>query len=202
MTDRKRTACLFLAVACWSSSDATANAPSAPSNLTATIQDSRRILLQWQDNSDNERSFRIERATNPNGPWANYRRTKADVAQKVCRGLNPDTTYYFRVAAVNREGRSSYSAVLSVTMTTTRDPNPPTNLVATPIFSTKILLTWQDNSDDEDSFSIERAPSPSGPWNQIAVVGQNVKTFVDDKVQPGAKQYYRVRACIGCTPTL
>ena len=37
-------------------------------------------------------------------------------------------------------------------------------------------LAWQDNSNNEDGFNIERATSTSGPFSKISAVGPNVTT--------------------------
>lgn len=56
-------------------------------------------------------------------------------------------------------------------------------------------LTWQDNSDNEDGFKVERkTPSiPGDTFGEIAQVGANVATF-KDTVTDGQERCYRVRA--------
>lgn len=75
-------------------------------------------------------------------------------------------------------------------------PAAPTNLTVT-LFKTAytgIRLTWQDNSNNETSFVIERATDSSGPFNSIGNVGANVSTFDDVNVTNGVTYYYRVYA--------
>jgi hypothetical protein len=56
-------------------------------------------------------------------------------------------------------------------------------------------LAWQDNSDNEDGFKIERkTPSiPGDTFGEIAQVGTDVITF-KDTVADGQQRCYRVRA--------
>ena len=56
-----------------------------------------------------------------------------------------------------------------------------------------VLLTWTDNSDDENGFMIERTLSPncSGGWGVIGYTGANQHSFTDIQI-PGA--CYRVAA--------
>ncbi|MBI4833460.1 MAG: putative Ig domain-containing protein [Planctomycetes bacterium] len=78
--------------------------------------------------------------------------------------------------------------------------NAPTNLSAEGSSSSEITLTWQDNSDNEFWFSIERKFSSHDTFVQIASVGPGEGTmgsvsFSDSHLQPGKPCYYRVRAC-------
>ncbi len=54
-------------------------------------------------------------------------------------------------------------------------------------------LTWQDNSDNEDGFKIERKSGPTDTFGEIATVGANVTTYTDN-VADGQQRCYRVRA--------
>ena len=56
-------------------------------------------------------------------------------------------------------------------------------------------LTWQDNSDNEDGFKIERkTPSiPGDTFGEIGQVGANVATY-KDTVNDGQQRCFRVRA--------
>ncbi len=73
-------------------------------------------------------------------------------------------------------------------------PDPPTNLVATGISDTEIRLTWQDNSDNELGFRIERKNRPLGYFHEIDSVGENVMTYTDSDVITGQEYWYRVKA--------
>jgi hypothetical protein len=68
----------------------------------------------------------------------------------------------------------------------------PSNLVASPLSSTQISLSWNDNSAIEDGFKIERWNGSS--YSQIATVGADVRTYVDSGL-PGSTTFsYQVRA--------
>jgi hypothetical protein len=74
--------------------------PIAPSDLTATAVSSSRIDLAWQDNSNNETGFRIDRSTD-NVTFQSLVFVGANVATYADTGLTPGTTYYYRVRAYN-----------------------------------------------------------------------------------------------------
>lgn len=73
-------------------------------------------------------------------------------------------------------------------------PTAPLNLIATPVATNRIDLSWTDTSDVETGFSIERAPAASGPWLEIATVEANVTTYTNLNLQAGSAWCYRVRA--------
>lgn len=72
--------------------------------------------------------------------------------------------------------------------------NSPTNLTADVISNTEVKLNWSDNSDNEESFKIERKTGDLGNWVEIASVSSNVTTYTDTTASAHTKYYYRVRA--------
>lgn len=58
----------------------------------------------------------------------------------------------------------------------------------------KLTLSWQDNSNNEDDFAIERKTGTNGAYSQIASVGANVTSYVDNSVTRGVNYCYRVQA--------
>lgn len=70
----------------------------------------------------------------------------------------------------------------------------PTNLQCHVLSSDTIRLTWNDNSNNEEGFKIERAPVSGGPWDQIATVGANVEEYTDGGLDPNTQYCYRIRA--------
>jgi hypothetical protein len=72
--------------------------------------------------------------------------------------------------------------------------NPPSNLSAIDVSASQINLAWQDNSDNEASFKIERSPNGASSWIQIATVGANVTAYANTGLTPSTLYYYRVRA--------
>jgi len=70
----------------------------------------------------------------------------------------------------------------------------PLNFSATNIGYYSVVLSWVDNSDNEDGFSIERSISDSTSFIEIGTVGEGLTTFTDMNLQPGTAYYYRVKA--------
>lgn len=57
----------------------------------------------------------------------------------------------------------------------------------------QLSLQWQDNSDNEDGFEIERALSGE-EFGLLTSVGPDTEAYVDDSIVPGLEYEYRVRA--------
>ena len=68
------------------------------------------------------------------------------------------------------------------------------DLVATTISSSQVNLSWQDDSDNETGFKIERKTGAGGTYSQIATVGANVTSYSNTSLSANTTYYYRVRA--------
>jgi hypothetical protein len=71
----------------------------------------------------------------------------------------------------------------------------PTNLKADAVGDSlrDVLLQWNDNSDDETGFSIERKKGTSGSWAEIGTASANDTSYLDTNLALGTYSY-RVRA--------
>jgi Fibronectin type III domain len=72
-------------------------------------------------------------------------------------------------------------------------PAAPTNLLATAISSSQIILSWTDNSTSETGFQVQRS-SDGVTFTLIASLGANVTGYGDSGRAAGTIYYYRVRA--------
>lgn len=103
---------------------AAGNAPAAPSDLAVDATDGNSIDLSWTDNSgasdDQEDAFEVQYDTSPAflNPTS-ITSIAADSETHTVTGLEPTTTYYFRIRAGNGVGNSAWSA--SATGATTTD---------------------------------------------------------------------------------
>jgi len=167
--------------------------PSAPSNLTATAVSSSQIILSWQDNSNNETGFKIKRKSGIKGTYSTIATVGANVTSCSDIGLTADEIYYYSVWAYNGAGDSAYSNEADATIG--ESPAAPSNLTATAISSPKqIKLSWQDNSNNERGFKIERKTGIAGTYLKIATVGAGVINYTDTNISEDITYYYRVSA--------
>ena len=88
--------------------------PSAPTGLAATAVSSNRIDLAWTDTSIDETGFVIDRSLD-GVTYAQLASVGTDTIMYTDTDLQADTTYFYRVAAVNTAGMSDYSDPASAT---------------------------------------------------------------------------------------
>lgn len=94
-------------------SNTSGTTPAAPSNLQATAFSSTRIDLSWQDNSNNETGFAIEALVN--GAFQQIGTVNANVTGAQIVNLTPQTSYTFRVRALNGSLASAPSNQVTAT---------------------------------------------------------------------------------------
>jgi len=169
-----------------------ATAPPAPSNLAGQAVSSSEINLTWQDNSSNETGFYVYRKTTDD--YSIIATMEANATSYNNTGLNPEIAYSYKVAAYNNVGESESSNAINVT--TPAEPlEAPSNMVAEAISYKQINLTWQDNSDDEDSFRINSDFGLGSGNNQfLARVPANTTNYEDYNLQPMTEYKYFVMA--------
>lgn len=138
--------------------------PLAPDNLTAQALSSSSIYLTWNDNSSNEIGFKIFRSSSPGGGFAEIDSVPANSEEYTDSGLSPDSTYYYQVIVWGNDGgASSGIADASTDTAAVAVPVPPSSLEAVAESSSKVTLTWNDNSNDETGFRVYYT-RPNTPW--------------------------------------
>ncbi len=167
--------------------------PNAPSGAAASTVSATQINLSWTDNSTDETGFVVQRGTSASGPFTQIASLGANVVSYSNTGLTAATTYYYRVAATNSVGTSSFSNTASATTSDTA-PAAPSNASAATISASQINITWTDNSSNETGFALERAASSAGPYTQIAALGANVTSYSNTGLTASTTYYYRVKA--------
>ena len=167
--------------------------PSIPNGVIVSANSATAVAVQWNASKDNGGTavdgYRIYR----NGILCDV----TTMTSFPDHGLVPNTTYCYTVAAFDHAGnRSVVSAQACATTPPSPGaaPAPPSNLAATVVTTTSITLNWQDNSNNELGFQIERAPLIDGPWVAIGTVGANVTSYSDPGLTPATDYYYRVGA--------
>jgi len=72
-------------------------------------------------------------------------------------------------------------------------PEPPTNLIATVKSTSQIDLTWEDNSNNETGFKIERK-SDSENYTEVTTLGANKTSYVNNSLEQNTDYSYRLSA--------
>jgi fibronectin type III domain protein len=167
--------------------------PAAPAGLTAKGGSvAGTVQLTWTDNSTNETSFRIEELTG--GAYKEVYAVGANVTTALITGLNPGTSYSFRVRAANSSGYSGYSNVATGTSTLgTPPPTAPQITSASALGGGVVQVNWRDNSSTEVQFVVERSVA-GGAFQTAAAVAANSTTAKISGLTKGVKYSFRVKA--------
>ena len=165
--------------------------PNAPSNTNAQAISSTQITVTWQDNASNEEGQRIVMKTG-SSDWGNTLVLNVNQTSQTFNNLTPQTTYYFKVMAYNSYGPSAWSG--ETFATTLYLPTAPSNLQSVAISSSRIDLSWTDNSTTEEGFKIERKQGASGNYSEITTIPTDINTYSDTGLSHSTDYYYRVRA--------
>lgn len=122
--------------------------PLAPTSLATSNITTNSVLLSWNDNSNNETTFRVYRN--------NQLRTtlSANTTTYVEYGLSDDTAYTYEIRAYNQYGESQGTSVAFTTLLAV--PTRPINIEVASVTSNAAILSWQDISDNEIGFKIYR----------------------------------------------
>lgn len=164
--------------------------PDAPSILAVEALSTSQISVNWTDNADDESGFKIERKTGSAGTYSHIATVAADAESYTDTGLNDGTTYYYRVCAFNAAGNSTDSNEDEATTLLAA----PSGLSATAGSSSRVDLSWTDNSVGESGYRIEQRTGSGGTYAEIAVVDADVATYGNTGLSASTAYYYRVRA--------
>ena len=141
-------------------------APLAPSGFTATYLSDTSLTLAWTDNSSNELNFEIDRSPNGTDTWTALSDPAANATSATNTGLTVDTTYYYRLRAVNASGNSAYVTTSGLTAAgVTWRGNEPVGMTSleTRDFAQLGETGWKDPLDSDYANTI------SGNYSTITV---------------------------------
>ena len=174
--------------------------PNALSGLTATGI-STGIRLDWDDNAVNETGYRIYRSEGGGGTpdtwtWTLIHTTAANIETYEDLLAEGAVRYYIVIAesprGVNPTLANSYTSY--VTTVAGLVPNAPTLLSATTVSTSRIDLSWTDNSINETGFRIYRRKEGEVLLTLHDWVGANVTTYQDTGLDADTDYAYRIKA--------
>jgi predicted phage tail protein len=172
-----------------------ATLPEAPENLKASDVGATSLTLTWLDRSDNETGFTIDRSLNDEFTEIETFNVDMNQTRFEDQELIPETVYYYRVRAVNQAGESENCEPLAVETTAAplTPPEPPSNLEAEAISSNQIKLTWTDNSDNEDGFTL-KGSTDGTTFETLYTADANIQTYTHEGLLPQTTYYYKISA--------
>lgn len=176
--------------------------PETPIELEATGTSISQIRITWNDNSNIETGFELERANGlcaQNGAFAKIADLAANTENYNDNGLAPATSFCYRVRAIKDNSSSGYSNKDDGTTLNTVPEifENPTLLSARAVSSSRIDVNWTDNADDETGYELERANGLCAQNNAFAKIRDlpaNTISFSDLGLSASTSFCYRVRA--------
>lgn len=168
--------------------------PQSPTSLVALQTDKTFVRIRWNDNSNNEVGFIIERSDGNQNNFRQIASVTSNIREYNNTGLSPDNDYYYRVKAYNEDGQSVYTNILSVKTPLLSLPVAPTDPNAVNITSKSFELTWKDNSNNETGFQIYKLDDSDGTYKLHLTVTANIVKAAFSNLQPNTSHSFRIRA--------
>lgn len=162
-------------------------APDDPGNFVAVLASGNVIEMSWTDGSDNENGFIIEANTSGSIVWNQIADVGRNITSYAWHDAAENTTYTFRIYAYNDVDNSGYAQSQQVIVSL----GAPTDLTAT-WEDTRVVLQWNDNSQVEEGFRVQR--NHTGSWEDLAELEVNNNSYDDTSPPAGVTVYYRVVA--------
>ena len=163
-----------------------------PEAVAAESHSSTAILIEWRE-VPAATAYAIKRTDEPPSEttlWSLVKMTSGDVTTYTDVGLEPATTYWYRVSAITTSGTAVASDIVSAT-TSVAPPEAPSVMAAAT--STTVDLSWADGA-TETAYRIERSTEDSTGWTVIGTTGMDVTAYTDSALLPETTYLYRVVA--------
>ncbi len=167
--------------------------PAAPSGLIASHIDYESATLVWKDNATNEIGFELIR---------NFTGETTLVQVDIPSGttsytdttLDMNTSYQYKIRALNEDGTSAWSNIITVVTPRLLPPVPPTKLKSTKFTEKSISVSWKDNSSNEDAFVITRSLATDPASAVHIAISANDTAFTDSSLVSSTTYQYTIKA--------
>lgn len=169
------------------------NLSDAPTGLEVTNADLSAVLLSWDDNSNDEVSFIIERSEITSNNFVELALLDANMTVYNDLTIQPLSDYYYRVKMTNSSEETGYSEIKYI-KTLPAIENSPTELIAIPESASEISLSWIDNNNDETGYVIESSVNNSENFHVLDSLSADVTEYLNTGLNSGTNYYYRVKA--------
>jgi formylglycine-generating enzyme required for sulfatase activity len=169
-----------------------------PEFLHVTATDPGFIQLAWEDISEGERGFQVERATQPEGPFAFLDSLPPETEAYTDTSVLTGARYYYRLRTVGEKALSEPTepvwgeAVTNATPETPADPQPPDG--SRDLFP-GITLSWSAGDPDGDplQFFVYFSTSLSS-LERVGIVEGTMSFVPPESLELNRKYFWRVQA--------
>jgi hypothetical protein len=166
--------------------------PAAPSDFRTMKIDYDKVDLAWNDNSNNETGFIVER-TNPDQSLKELK-VSLDKTAFSDTNLLDNSNYIYHIRAYNDDGNSYASEILQVHTPKLYAPQAPSQFRAIEFTANSLTINWKDNSDNESGFILKRYLN-GDPDNMVEVkLPENDTVYTDFNLAPNTTYVYEIYA--------
>jgi fibronectin type 3 domain-containing protein len=169
--------------------------PLPPTGLKVSVLSQTALQLNWTDASNNETAFELERSTDSGVRFLLLARLDANTRSYKDENLDPNTTYVYRIRAVNTAGNSPYSEEVTGTTQPT-PPDVPSTLGAKVQSGTEIDLSWANGAGILTQLKLERKTG-NGAYVLLTPLDPTTTSYKDKGLTPNTAYSYRLRASNG-----
>lgn len=162
--------------------------PAQPTIKNAVPQSSKSIKVTWNAvNGATSYKVGIRKSSDEN-----YKDTTVTGTSYIYNNLKPNTTYYFRLYAVNSAGTSKRSVTFK-TGTLTNTPQI-TEIATGPVHDSQLVISWKAVA-GADCYKIERYRGDEGV-DKVTVISKKATgtSYTDKNLKPNSKYWYRIYA--------
>lgn len=166
--------------------------PAAPEGLAVRVDDTVLVVVSWDKAKKGVTSFQIDKSSG-GGPFSMLSRLTSEKNEYI-DGPLPAGEYSYRVRAIGVTGAGPFAGPATVVVSDPEEtPDAPEDLKAAPGPGREVKLNWDDASDNEEYFRVERAIK-GDEFITVGRPGPNVSVFVDTRAEEGESLVYRVIA--------
>jgi hypothetical protein len=164
-----------------------------PTNLTAQAQIFGEIILRWDENSGAEDGIVIERGEGDPLIYTPIDTVESNVNSYFDQNVGDQINYTYRVYVFNSTSYSNYSNTVNITSLFAEILTPSNlSIELHPVYGVPVL-TWIDESNNEDGFIIERKIA-GGEYEIIDSTLADSNNYVDASVEDNTIYLYRIMA--------
>ncbi|MEO1652014.1 MAG: fibronectin type III domain-containing protein, partial [Bacteroidota bacterium] len=163
--------------------------PTDPSNVNAVPLTTDKTLISWQDNANNEVSYRLEVDANLDGNYQLLASLNANTQSYEHENLNPGQSLRYRVQAIGNTLASNFVASSSVTTFAT--PPAPSNVQASQVTQNSATISWNAPAFGEQ-YLVQQSSQANGGFSTIATLnwGNNQQNITG--LSPNTTYFFRV----------
>lgn len=150
--------------------------------------------ISWKDSSRYIEKYELWRKVDVSGSYYLHLELSGNDFNTNDFNLDSNKIYFYKIRGVKNSGVSEFSDEINTEgIITSGNIYPPTNVLASLSGSSVIKLTWDDKSNNENYFSIERS-TINGTFSKIADLPPNTTSFSDsNNLTEGVTYYYRIK---------